>query len=292
MLAEAENREFALLSRENSDDFSGSPASPFESGGVSPLSSGSVTPTTPGQTSTEDILRGVNAVLGNTSGNKRRRHDDGSDDGAHESPKQSRNSRRAAERAAFRKSRRKADASKKDVLTERIADVRPAVADHYRTPRIIQAPHVVAALAIARSGYIGTNRPADTVPYDLANLVDERKFKHVRIDATKPSVLFSLCFALLHLLILCFSIVYRKAIVLVDKRGHVIANMIPGPRSDDWDDMVEEGAELCEEGRKKEKWSEDEEVHRRGHYPSISAAATHGNGRLVGLFELTNMPIC
>lgn len=57
--------------------------------------------------------------------------------------------------------------------------------------------------------------------------------------------------------------------------------MVPGPKSDDWEDTIDEGAQLCEDGRQQEKWSNEEEFHRRGNYPSISAAATHGNGRLV-----------
>lgn len=193
MVAEAENREFLLLSREPRDEFSHPPVtSPFESGGVSPLSSGMSTPTQPDEMETDDILRGVNVALENIVGSKRRRCDDGCDDcsdgGTGNPPKQSRNSRRAAERAAFRKSKRKDEAAQKDVFAEKIADVRPAVADRYRTPRIIQTPYVEAALAIARSGYIGTNRPADSIPYDFHNLVNERKFKHVKIDATKPCV--------------------------------------------------------------------------------------------------------
>lgn len=112
MVAEAENREFLLLSRDPLNKFSDPPVtSPFESGGVSPLSSGPSTPTQPDQMETEDILRGVNVVLENTVGSKRRRCDDrcddGSDDGTGNPRKQTRNSRRAAERAAFRKSKRK-----------------------------------------------------------------------------------------------------------------------------------------------------------------------------------------
>lgn len=186
MVAEAENREFASLSQENSDDPCGvSAASPFESGGVSPLSSGPSTPTHINQMSTEDVLLGVNAVLSATSehsGLKRSRIDDRSE----VPPKISRNAKRAAERASFRTTKRREAATNKDVLTEKIADVRPAVEDRYESPRLIQAPYVIAALAIARSGYTGINRPADTTPYDFDNLVNERKFKHVKIDATKP----------------------------------------------------------------------------------------------------------
>lgn len=60
--------------------------------------------------------------------------------------------------------------------------------------------------------------------------------------------------------------------------------MVPGPVSDDWDDTVTEGAELCEEGRAQERWADDESFHQRGHYLSVSAAVTYGNGQLVSFF--------
>lgn len=68
--------------------------------------------------------------------------------------------------------------------------------------------------------------------------------------------------------------------------------MIPGPISDDWEDTIGDGAGLCEDGRRQEKWADDEEFHRRGHYPSVSAAATHGNGRLVSAFSVCFIHIC
>lgn len=188
MIAEAENREFALLSKEYSGTSSSTCAtSPFDSGGVSPLSSGPPTPTQPTPLDTQDILHEVSAVLERIPercGAKRSRDNEDAD--AHEPSKLSRKARRAAERAEFRTAKRREEALKKDVLTQRVADVRPSVEERYQTARAIQASFVVAALAIARSGYTGINRPADTIPYDFDDLVNRRKFKYVKIDATKP----------------------------------------------------------------------------------------------------------
>lgn len=101
------------------------------------------------------------------------------------SPNLSRQARRATERAKFRTEKRRQEALGRDILAERVADVCPAVEEHYQMACKIQASYVVAALSIAHSGYTGINQPADSVPYNFDDLVNVRKFKPVKIDARR-----------------------------------------------------------------------------------------------------------
>lgn len=170
LIAKAEENEHALL--EDLDEHL--PFSPYEQGGVTPASSVCSTPRSTTSLYTEDVLQGVNEVL---AGQKRLRDEDGQGTGRTEF--------RKAAKKMRKKARKQADALSRDVLDETTPDVRSKTAEKYDRPLKIRVADVQAALFIARSSDVGSNRPAATELYSYKQCISQG-WKYIKIDDDLP----------------------------------------------------------------------------------------------------------
>lgn len=74
---------------------------------------------------------------------------------------------------------------------------------------------------------------------------------------------------------------YRKAIVILDSAGRIIAILVGRPGGDDsWEIVHKTAADALEEARGRLKLSAKQRAHRRGRFPALATGISHGGGQL------------